>query len=201
MSDDYISKDYMGMVSWSRGFGSSRPMFGTEIRVSNPVTLSISHAEEKRNLSKNWYCRRGQIVEVEMSPVQWAEFLTSGNTEGVPCTIKYIGGQKMSEPDDSKMREQYDKELNESFKAFSEIEDTVKSAIDSGKSMGKKSLENLLWKIHRAVADSDFVRKSFKEDMDKIVTKAKAEFNAYIENRMYQIGADAISSDSVKFLE
>ena len=107
----------------------------------------------------------------------------------------------MSEPDDSEMREQYDKELNESFKAFSEIEDTVKSAIDSGKPMGKKSLESLLWKIHRAVADSDFVRKSFKEDMDKIVTKAKAEFNAYVENRMYQIGADAISSDSVKFLE
>ena len=78
MNDDYKSKDYMGMISWSRGFGSFRPMFGTEIRVSNPVTLSISHAEEKRDLSKNWYSPKGQIVQIEMSPVQWQNSLLLG---------------------------------------------------------------------------------------------------------------------------
>ena len=201
MNDDYTSKDYMGMVSWSRGFGSSRPMFGTEIRVSNPVTLTVSHAEQKRDLSRDYYFPRKQIVEVEMSPVQWAEFLTSGNTSGVPCTIRYLDGERMSEPDDSEIRQKYDEEINESFGDFSKIEDTIKSALNSGKPMGKRELEKLLNQVHLAVANTDFVKKSFREDMDKIVSKAKAEFNAYVENRIYQIGIEAVSSDSVKFLD
>ena len=66
--------------------------------------------------------------------------------------------------------------------------------------MGIKDLSSLLNKIHNAMANVDFVKDSFKEDMDKIVTKAKAEFNAYAENRIREIGIENIK-DSVKFLE
>ena len=90
MFDDEKTKteDYMGMVSWARSCNaSSRNLFGTEIKTNNPITLRINKAEEIRDLSRNWYHSLEQIVEIEMSPVQWAEFLTSGNTSGVPCTI------------------------------------------------------------------------------------------------------------------
>lgn len=40
-----------------------------------------------------------------------------------------------------------------------------------------------------------------KEDMEEMVTKAKAEFNAYVENRICEIGVDTIKKDAVKFLE
>ena len=79
--------------------------------------------------------------------------------------------------------------------------DIVKNAIKSKKPMGMKDLSSLLTKIHNATANVDFVKDLFKEDMDNIMTKAKAEFNAYIENRAHEIGMESIKEDSVKFLE
>lgn len=196
------NEDYMGMISWSKSYNASpRNLFGTEIKTDNPITLRISKAEETRNLSRNWYHSLGQIVEIEMSPIQWAEFLTSGNTSGTPCTIRYIGGQRMSDPKETEMFNDYNEEVEEHFDKFKEIEDVVKSAIDSKKPMGLKDLNSLLCKIHNAMSNVDFVKDSFKEDMNNIVGKAKAEFNAYVENRIHEIGIESIKKDSVKFLE
>ena len=196
------NEDYMGMVSWSKSYNASpRNLFGTEIKTDNPITLRISKAEETRNLSRNWYHSLGQIVEIEMSPVQWAEFLTSGNTSGIPCTIRYIGGQKMSEPKETEIFNDYNEEVEEHFDKFKEIEDVVKSAIDSKKPMGLKDLNSLLCKIHNAMANVDFVKDSFKEDMNNIVGKAKAEFNAYVENRIHEIGIEELKKGNIKFLE
>lgn len=196
------NEDYMGMISWSKSYNASpRNLFGTEIKTDNPITLRISKAEETRNLSRNWYHSLGQIVEIEMSPIQWAEFLTSGNTSGTPCTIRYIGGQRMSDPKETEMFNDYNEEVEEHFDKFKEIEDVVKSAIDSKKPMGLKDLNSLLCKIHNAISNVDFIKDSFKEDMNNIVGKAKGEFNAYVENRIHEIGIESIKKDSVKFLE
>ena len=195
------SEDYMGMVSWSKLSGGARPMFGTEIETANPIRLTISHAEEVRDLSRYWFHPKKKIVEIEMSPIQWAEFLTSGNTSGVPCTIKQINSERMSEPKETEMFNDYNEEVEEHFDKFKEIEDVVKSAIDSKKPMGMKDLSSLLNKIHNAIANVDFVKDSFKEDMNNIVGKAKAEFNAYVENRIHEIGIEEIKKGNVKFLE
>lgn len=209
MFENVKSEDYMGMISWSKTSGSARALFGTEIDTANPIKLEISHAEENRELSKNWYFPKKQIVEIELSPIQWAEFLTSGNTSGVPCTIKYLNGERMSDPKPSTIMEDYNNEVEEHFDKFEEsfdsVAETLKEQIDSNKPMGKKALEELLCKVEilrtNTVANVNFVKDSFKEDMNKIVTKAKSEFNAYVENRIHEIGIESIKNDSVKFLE
>ena len=196
------NEDYMGMISWSKSYNASpRNLFGTEIKTDNPITLRIRKAEETRDLSRNCYHSLGQIVEIEMSPIQWAEFLTSGNTSGTPCTIRYIGGQRMSDPKETEIFNDYSEEVEEHFDEFKKIENVVKSAIDSKKPMGLKDLNFLLCKIHNAISNVDFIKDSFKEDMNNIVGKAKAEFNAYVENRVHEIGIESIKKDSVKFLE
>jgi len=196
------NEDYMGMISWSKSYNASpRNLFGTEIKTDNPITLRINKAEETRDLSRNWYHSLGQIVEIEMSPIQWAEFLTSGNTSGTPCTIRYIGGQRMSDPKETEIFNDYNEEVEEHFDKFKEIEDIVKGAINSKKPMEMKDLSSLLNKIHNAIANVDFVKDSFKEDMNNIVGKAKAEFNAYVENRIHEIGIEEIKKGNVKFLE
>lgn len=139
-----------------------------------------------------------------MFSIQWAEFLTSGNTSGVPCTIKYIHSEKMSEPEASTLRENYNVEVETSFedfnKAFDSVAKTLKEQIDSNKPMNKNALEELLRKVkilrENTIANINFVKNSFKEDMDKVVTKAKAEFNAYVENRIYEIGIETIKNDT-----
>lgn len=210
MFENTKTEDYMGMVSWVKSLnGTARPLFGTEIKTANPITLRISHAEECRELSRYWYHPTKEIVEIEMSPVQWAEFLTSGNTSGVPCTIRHIDCKRMSEPKDTKIMEAYNKEIEEHFddfdNSFKQIGEIVKSAIDTNKPIGKKALKELLNTIdtlrHNTVANVNFVKDSFKEDMDKVVTKAKAEFNAYVENRIHEIGIEEVKKGNVSFLE
>lgn len=209
MNESKKEEDYMGMISWSKLSGGARPMFGTEIETANPIRLTISHAEEIRDLSRYWFHPRKKIVEIEMTPIQWAEFLTSGGMSGIPCTVKQVNGEYMSEPKPSDIAKVYDKEVEEHFDEFDnslkKIDEIIKSAIDSNKPMGKKALEELRNIIdtarYKTVADVKFVKDSFKEDMEGMVTKAKAEFNAYVENRVHEIGIETIKKDSVKFLE
>lgn len=209
MFDNVKSEDYMGMISWYKTSGSARALFGTEIETENPIRLEIHHAEESRELSKNWHFPRKQIIEIEMSPIQWAEFLTSANTTGVPCTIKQINGERMSEPTSSTIIQDYNKEVDEHFdkfeKSFDSVANTLKEQINSNKPMGKKALEELLREVeilrHNTVSNTEYVKKCFKEDMNSIVTKAKAEFNAYTENRIHEIGIESIKNGTVKFLE
>lgn len=211
MFENEKQKDYMGIISWSRlNCGSARPHFGTEVKTSHPISLKISTAKESRNLSSNWYFADKRIIEVEMSPIQWAEFLTSGNTTGVPCTLKWLVGKGfMSEPQETTLKEDYNKEVEESFdkfgKSFDKVAKTLKEQIDTNKPMGKKALEELLREIEilkeLTTGNIKFVKDSFKEDMSKIVTQAKAEFNAYIENRVHEIGIEEFKKGNVSFLD
>lgn len=115
----------------------------------------------------------------------------------------------MSEPKPSTIMENYNKEVEEGFnkfeKSFDKVAETLKEQINSNKAMGKKALEELLRQVeilrHNNVVNIKFVKDSFKEDMDGIITKAKAEFNAYVENRIHEIGIEEIKKDSVKFIE
>ena len=211
MFENEKQEDYMGMISWSRlSCGSAIPHFGTEVKTSHPIRLEISSAKESRDLSRNWYFADKRIIEVEMSPIQWAEFLTSGNTTGVPCTLKWLDGKGfISEPQETTIKEDYNKEVEESFDKFGESFDkvakTLKEQIDTNKPMGKKALEELLREIgilkELATGNIKFVKDSFKEDMSKIVTQAKAEFNAYVENRVHEIGIEELKKGNVSFLE
>lgn len=211
MFENEKSEDYMGMISWSRlSCGSARPHFGTDVKTSYPISLEISTAKESRELSRNWYFADKKIIEVEMSPIQWAEFLTLGNTTGVPCTIKWqVGKGLISEPKETTIEEDYNEEVDKAFSkfddSFDKVAKTLKEQIETNKPMGKKSLEELLRQIEilksLTTKNIKFVKDSFKEDMSKIVTQAKAEFNAYTETRIREIGIEALNKDSVKFLE
>ena len=145
-----------------------------------------------------------------MSPIQWAEFLTSGNTTGVPCTLKWqVGKGFMSEPKETTIEEDYNKEVNKAFdnfgESFDKVAKTLKEQIDTNKPMGKQALEELLREVeilkNLATGNIKFVKDSFKEDMSKIVTQAKAEFSAYVENRIHEIGIEELKKENVSFLE
>ena len=149
MSEETKSKDYMGMISWHRtSCGSPQDLFGTEVKTDHPITVRICHAEETRDLCRDWFFPRKEIIEVDLSPIQWAELLTSGNTNGVPCTIRRINGEIMSKPDASEIKEHYNKEITEHFDAFDDafkkVADVLKAQIDTNKPMSRKSLEELL---------------------------------------------------------
>lgn len=189
-------ENYMGKIGWYRTSGGMHSMYGTEIKTDHPISLVISESSESRDLSHTWYHTDKEILRIEMSPTQFAEFMTCGNTEGVPCTIIRRDGKKMDEVPDTEILRQYAKESEAAFDDFETGAENIKKVISeqlkSGKAMGKKQMEDLLRMIenykHNTVSNLAFVRDSFNEDMADIVVKAKSEVNTYVENKALELG-------------
>lgn len=203
-------KDYMGTISWCRPyFGAPQPMFGSAIKTSHPVCIRIDRA--------NVICHGGDVsntsilpdnhpfIELEMTPLQWAEFLTSGGqAEGVPCTITKVDGQHMSRPEEENIANTYFKATNERCDEFSEgmkrFEKELADAIGSGKGMPKTQMKEMLQNMQRfrikSVANINYLRERFMEEIGGIVVKAKSEVNAYAEMHLHDLGVKCLMDKS-----
>jgi len=199
-------KNYMGLISWSKSYcNKPQEMFGTEVKTCNPITLCIDTADEDRTLSHNYYHERSNIVKIEMTPVQWAEFLTSGNSQGVPVTLTYVNGKKMDNVENENIVDQFTKESEKSFDSFEEslksLKETISNKLAEGKVFTKKEMQEMFNKIDTAQrncgANVDFVKDSFQENMQNIVTKAKAEVSAFCETKALEYGKDFIKNNII----
>ena len=207
--EELPQKDYMGTISWSRPyFGAPQPMFGSAIKTSHPVCIRIDKAHVVQHgdaADTSILPDNRPYIEVEMTPLQWAEFLTcGGQSEGVPCTVTRVNGKSMSRPEEESVADSYLEATNEHFDEFSDgikrFEKQLSDAIDSGKPMSKTQmkelLQNMKWFRQNSVANLDFVRTRFMEEMGSIVVKAKTEVNAYAESRLRDLGIKCLMGQS-----
>lgn len=216
MSKDWNEKpqkDYMGCIAWSRSTcGAPRAMFGSEIKTSNPVTLTIdtAHVVSHGCGDESILPDHKPIIEIEMTPVQWAELLTLGNVSGsVPCTIRRCNGKRMSPVDEHNMAEVYDVAVNEKFDEFDadmrRFEKVIDDALEAGKTLTKAQLKELRRAMdisrHNTVANVQYVKDRFKEEMAKVVCKSRAEINSYAERMLINTGVKCIMNSSAPDLE
>lgn len=198
MAKEDIQKDYMGMISWSKLMcGAPQAMFGSNIKTDHPIVLRISPAclstdIREYNCDKGIYPINHPYIEVMMTPVQWAEFLTSGGSTGVPCTVSRIDKKFTSPVDDTNVAEEFDADFKTAFEKTNDKlknqENIINDIIASGKQMSKKQMkelaDNIKWIRQGYSSDVSYIRTRFTEEMADIVMKAKAEINAYAELRI-----------------
>lgn len=200
-------KDYMGVIRWGRlQCGAPQALFASEVRTDHPIYLEIHRAAVYRDLCDMTVMPDAKpYITVELTPVQWAEFLTAGNNgEGVPCTITRVDGKRMSPVEPRNLAKEYETDLNVAFNKFSSglqrIEDELQTAIDSGKPLSKTRMQELKRSLcnvrNNSVSTVEFVRDRFKEDMAKVVMKAKAEVNAYAERQLIGKGVQCLIGDA-----
>lgn len=190
-----------GLLSIHRISGSSRHLFGSSVDHGHSMMVRVHRAERLRDLCHTWYMDTDHpIVEVEMSPAQFAEAITSPNMGvGVPCTIRRVGGETMPKPPvDTQVRELFQQEFKNKMR---KLADKLKAdTARAGELLAKKSLTQAdrreileaLGRVHTEVASNiPFVHTSFDEAMDNTVKEAKAEFEAYVTSTMMQLGRQA----------
>jgi len=207
MKDDKVyERNYMGIMSWSRtSCNPAKTMFGTEVKTNNPVSLTISTAEEERSLSSNSYYGKKKIIEVEMTPIQWAEFLTSGNTSGVPVTLVKVNNEFMDKVENNDVIDQFSSETKVAFDAFeeslSELKSTIGKKLDQGKTLTKTELKEMMRSIDiyrkNCRSNVNFVKDCFTEEMTSIVVKARAEISAYCETETRKYGLASIKEKNL----
>ena len=105
LPDDEFEREHesYGILHISRmtSSGSGIRLFGSPLATHyGTIRLSISKGKWIHGLHHDrYYGMNKDFIEVEMSAAQFADAITSLNLgSGAPCTIKYVGGERMAEP-------------------------------------------------------------------------------------------------------
>lgn len=211
MSDLFKSKDKhesYGMLQFSRVSGNAKALFGSSIQHKDTIMMTLREGEVSRHLNSNYYFGRNEIVEVEMSYSQFAEAITAMNIgTGVPVTIKYIQGKgRMEDCPFVDKKQQYEDEFAEHLEDIKkEASDTISEVkeIFEKKSIGKGDKEEILKKLQRLESqiggNTEFIYKQFNEQMEKTVTEAKGEIEAFCQNKLNSIALAALSEHQEDF--
>lgn len=211
MSDLFENKDKhesYGMLQFSRVSGGIKALFGSSIQHKDTIVMTLREGEVSRHLNNDYYFGSKEIVQVEMSYSQFAEAITAMNIgTGVPVTIKYIQGKgKMEDCPFVDKKQQYEEEFAEHLEDIKkEASNTISEVkeIFEKKSIGKGDKEEILKKLQRLESqiggNTEFIYKQFNEQMDKTVTEAKGEIEAFCQNKMNSIALAALAEHQEDF--
>lgn len=211
MKDAKTTKhESFGIIGCSRITGGTRNLFGSSIEHSNTIMLRIKTASVDRHLNTNWYHGDKDLIEIEMSPTQFSEMITSLNVgDGVPCTLRYIEGKRISDPPKISQRVLFEEEFKEKInKLENECSDGVSEVADILLKKGnitvkeRKQAWGKVVSIMRIVSDSiPFLQKQFNKAMDKTVNEAKGEVEAFVMNRVTSLGIKGLEKEMLKLSE
>lgn len=191
-----------GMISACRCNSSHNKIFyGAETQHNNFIVLEIHTSDVTRGLNKDWYYSDDKLIQVALTPLQWAELLTSMNTTGTQCTIEYIKGQGSIESppklqdkiDLHKMEfEQYTQDvLSKVSKSLKDLEDAIEN--NKGKKVLRESLNNLKITSRNLKPNLKFASDQFEKHVDKVVTEAKQKIESAIEHKIVSLGQNALN--------
>lgn len=185
------------------GVNRGQPLFGSSIRHSEIIRVSISHAKMIRGLSYDRFHDGRHIIEVDMSYSQFCEFVTTHNQgTGIPCTIRRLNGEAKEDPPFQNKREQHSQEFKASTdkiaRKLDELYATVEGLLDKP-SVTKQERRDLLERVRYArqciASDLPFAVKQFDEQMDLSVKEAKGEIEGFALRRVLLAGQQALSSE------
>ena len=187
VSDYKVEHESFGSIGIFHTTGAAK-LFGSFIRNDHYITIQISRASLSRNLGGERHYPGEQLIEVCLSPLQWAELISTPNTSGgVPCTISSIGNRLI--PECSEVRDPRAEIVSDYAKSSSDAAKCLSDAIAIAEELaapGAKVPKSQIIKLKEAIAAAQrelagtapFYLKQFTESCDKITTEAKATIEA-----------------------
>lgn len=193
-----------GILSFSRIQGTPRHLFGSTIRHSNTIILRISKCHSYRDFQKSRYHNGEQLIEVEMSPSQYAEALTTMNVGcGVPVTLRRVAGKAMEEPPAVDFKERAKSELKSEMSELARLVETLsKDAKEILSRKGapikaderEKLLKDLTFLVQEVRSNIPFAHECFEEAVEETVTEAKATLDAFTTAVKEKLGQAVIEN-------
>lgn len=192
-----------GMISAHRSnCNPAKIFYGAETRHNNFIVLEISTSNVTRGLKQDWYYSDKKLISVALTPLQWAELLTTMNTSGVPCTIEWIKDKgRIENPPELNNKidlhklefEEYTNGVLQSIKnSLNELENCIDA--NKGKKALLEQLENLKTTTRNLKPNMDFAISQFDNHIDKVVTESKQKIESIIEHKIISLGKDALNA-------
>lgn len=167
------------------GAGGGAVLFQSDIKHGSTVRITLETATRKRDLNTDWVHAEKQVVEVELSEAQWASFVSSMNTSGVPATLRWTqaDGQLPELPYEPRLKESMDEVRGAAEKLFSKAQAAMADYEQALADKAPAKVRNeALRKLHYTLANSEpnmtFAAQSLNEHTENVVQKARADIEA-----------------------
>lgn len=186
-------------VQFSRVSGS-KEFFGSSIKSHSWIQLRVYKATLNNSFGHDQARQGKQLIEVDLSPSQFAELLTTMNYGvGVFGTLNYFNGEHIERykapPSEMVRTEAYiEQHLTEAFERHNENIARMKKVIEDSK-LNKKDKEQMLRELRvdeHLESNFKFYKERLKETASKLIVQAKAEVEAHITSSISNAGLEAI---------
>lgn len=182
-----------GMIRAARVTGGTS-LFQSDLMHQHFVIVEISRASRKRDLNSDWVHSGEELIEVAMSEAQWASFVSSMNTSGVPCTITSTIEDRLvpQAPFSPRMAESMKEVTDAADAAFERAKDAFakyEEALATGGAKEKReALRTLKYALENSEANVEFAGKKLAQHAENVVQKARADIEAMVTNKAVQLG-------------
>lgn len=194
-----------GMLHIHRVTCNGETLFGSSIaKHSNMIRIKVSTGRRHHDLSRDWYYSRNDaLIEIDLTPAQFAEAITSLNAGGgTPCTLRAVDGSMKSRPPSTvpleadKVRADFKADFRKAAEELQAARDEAQKLLTEKASISKKDRELLIGMFDRALmgirSNMPFVLSQFEEAAEKVVVAAKAEIEATVQSNLTVEGLRAM---------
>lgn len=207
--EERVRHPSFGMIGITRTYGNGRRrLFGSVMDQHDcSMFIRIYPGERVHALSVDRYIATTltPIIEVELSPAQFAEFLTTHNVGmGVPCTVRSLNGKQVEGvPDDDavereRIRDGFKDDMKQLADKMRDIVNRANAILDGSGTLTKDKRNELKGYIHKIVqhveSNIPFVLDQFERATDRVTSAAKAEADAFLTNVLHRAGLDALAN-------
>jgi hypothetical protein len=187
-----------GSISASRiSCTPGQVLFDSDILHDRVIRVRIGRMVRIRDLKTDRLHPTRELIEVDMSEAQWASFVSSMNTQGVPCTLRRLPDERdvPGLPHAPRLAQSIAEVHGAAQEAFSAIQQAMADleALDpkAGVRERREALRTLRACINNAVPNVDFAGKMLAEHAENVVQKARADVEAMVAQKTTQLGIDA----------
>ncbi len=176
-------------------------LFDSEVGNGGAILIQISTARLNRGLNHNWIHSDKELVEVYLSPLQWAEAITTAmNTDGVPCTLNRVMGKTMERTPENDVIGQFEDEVATGFeqrmKDVVEAENRIRDILATKGAIKKGELREAYDILNKGLrhfeSNMNYTKKCFDEQMDKTVLEAKQQIHHYVNTTIQELGIESL---------
>lgn len=200
VENDVETHPAYGMVSISkitRGGDSHSPMFGSRL-TCHPTTIRLRVSEGRRcfHLHEDTFSSGRVLIDLELTPTQFAELLTSTSGDGVPCTLLRANGAQippLEAYETATARALGDvrdvgSKIASKVRALHDVLNTVKLS-QKDKAALATAISNLSVELSMNVP---FLLEQVSACADKMVVEAKAEADAFLTSLVNRLGVKTL---------
>lgn len=184
-------------------------LFQSDLRHPQYIRITVSEAARKRDLKHDWVHPGRMICEVSLSMSQFASFVASAGTEGIPCTIEFTGsgasdpGQRPGLNPAPRLALTHDEVRAAASEAYGGIQEALtayETALEGKEPAAARrtALGNLRAAVVNAAPNVDYAAAKLDEHAEEVVEQSRGDIEAMVTQAAERLG---ISPSGIQAIE